>query len=73
MAFDHGLKGRAAVVTGSTSGIGRAMAAALAAEGVELRSRGRIARRSAREAKRSTGRSRPPRPDVLAVRGTMRH
>jgi 3-hydroxybutyrate dehydrogenase len=36
MAFDHGLKGRAAVVTGSTSGIGRAMAAALAAEGVEV-------------------------------------
>ena len=36
MAFDHGLKGRAAVVTGSTSGIGQAMAAALAAEGVDL-------------------------------------
>jgi 3-hydroxybutyrate dehydrogenase len=36
MAFDHGLKGRVAVVTGSTSGIGRAMAAALAAEGVDL-------------------------------------
>ncbi len=36
MAFDHGLKGRAAVVTGSTSGIGQAMAAALAAEGVDV-------------------------------------
>jgi len=36
MAFDHGLKGRAAVVTGSTSGIGHAMAAALAAEGVDV-------------------------------------
>ena len=36
MASDHGLKGRAAVVTGSTSGIGQAMAAALAAEGVDV-------------------------------------
>jgi len=33
---DYGLKGQAAVVTGSTSGIGQAMAEALAAEGVNL-------------------------------------
>jgi 3-hydroxybutyrate dehydrogenase len=33
---DYGLKGHAAVVTGSTSGIGQAMAQALAAEGVNL-------------------------------------
>jgi 3-hydroxybutyrate dehydrogenase len=36
MASDHGLKGRAAVVTGSTSGIGQAMADALAGEGVDV-------------------------------------
>ena len=33
---DYGLKGQAAVVTGSTSGIGQAMAEALAGEGVNL-------------------------------------
>jgi 3-hydroxybutyrate dehydrogenase len=33
---DYGLKGQAAVVTGSTSGIGRAMAQALAGEGVDI-------------------------------------
>jgi len=33
---DYGLKGQAAVVTGSTSGIGQAMARALAAEGVNV-------------------------------------
>jgi 3-hydroxybutyrate dehydrogenase len=36
MASDHGLKGRAAVITGSTSGIGQAMADALAGEGVDV-------------------------------------
>jgi len=33
---DYGLKGHAAIVTGSTSGIGQAMAQALAAEGVNV-------------------------------------
>ena len=36
MAMDYGLKGQAAVITGSTSGIGHAMAAALAAQGVDV-------------------------------------
>ena len=36
MAVDHGLKGRAAVVTGSTSGIGQALADALAQAGVDV-------------------------------------
>ena len=36
MAVDHGLKGRAAVVTGSTSGIGQALADALASAGVDV-------------------------------------
>jgi 3-hydroxybutyrate dehydrogenase len=34
--MDYGLKGQAAIVTGSTSGIGQAMAAALAEQGVNL-------------------------------------
>jgi 3-hydroxybutyrate dehydrogenase len=33
---DYGLKGQAAIVTGSTSGIGQALAQALAAEGVDV-------------------------------------
>ena len=36
MATGYGLKGQAAIVTGSTSGIGQAMARALAGEGVEV-------------------------------------
>ncbi len=36
MAANHGLKGRAAVVTGSTSGIGQALADALASAGVDI-------------------------------------
>jgi 3-hydroxybutyrate dehydrogenase len=36
MARDYGLKGQAAIVTGSTSGIGQAMAHALAREGVDV-------------------------------------
>ncbi len=36
MAVDYHLEGQAAVVTGSTSGIGQAMAAALAAQGVSV-------------------------------------
>ena len=36
MASGYGLRGQAAVVTGSTSGIGRALAHALAAEGVDV-------------------------------------
>jgi 3-hydroxybutyrate dehydrogenase len=36
MAVDHGLNGRAAVVTGSTSGIGQALADALAQAGVDV-------------------------------------
>jgi NAD(P)-dependent dehydrogenase (short-subunit alcohol dehydrogenase family) len=36
MAVDHGLKGRAAVVTGSTSGIGQALADGLASAGVDI-------------------------------------
>jgi 3-hydroxybutyrate dehydrogenase len=36
MASGYGLKGQAAVVTGSTSGIGQALAQALAAEGVDV-------------------------------------
>jgi 3-hydroxybutyrate dehydrogenase len=36
MAVDYGLKGHAAIVTGSTSGIGQACAQALAAEGVNV-------------------------------------
>jgi len=36
MASGYGLKGQAAIVTGSTSGIGQAMAHALAAEGVGI-------------------------------------
>jgi 3-hydroxybutyrate dehydrogenase len=34
--MDYGLKGQAAIVTGSTSGIGQAMAAALAEQGVDV-------------------------------------
>src|SRR5690606_5589635 len=33
---DYGLKGQAAIVTGSTSGIGQAMATALAEQGVDV-------------------------------------
>ena len=36
MAVDYHLEGQAAVITGSTSGIGHAMAAALAAQGVDI-------------------------------------
>ena len=36
MAMDYGLKGQAAVITGSTSGIGQAMATALAEQGVAV-------------------------------------
>ncbi len=36
MASGYGLKGQAAIVTGSTSGIGRALAGALAREGVDV-------------------------------------
>jgi 3-hydroxybutyrate dehydrogenase len=36
MAVDHGLKGRTAVVTGSTSGIGQALADGLASSGVDV-------------------------------------
>jgi len=36
MASEYGLRGQAAIVTGSTSGIGQALAHALAAEGVNL-------------------------------------
>ncbi|HEX5378226.1 MAG TPA: 3-hydroxybutyrate dehydrogenase [Phenylobacterium sp.] len=36
MAVDYGLKGHVAVITGSTSGIGQAMAAALAEQGVNV-------------------------------------
>ncbi|MFI4935907.1 MAG: 3-hydroxybutyrate dehydrogenase [Caulobacterales bacterium] len=36
MAIDYGLKGQAAIVTGSTSGIGQALAHSLAAEGVNV-------------------------------------
>jgi 3-hydroxybutyrate dehydrogenase len=36
MAMDYGLRGQAAVITGSTSGIGHAMAAALADQGVNV-------------------------------------
>src|SRR5690606_3667833 len=36
LSMDYGLKGQAAIVTGSTSGIGQAMAAALAEQGVDV-------------------------------------
>jgi 3-hydroxybutyrate dehydrogenase len=36
MALDYGLKGHAAIITGSTSGIGQALAGALAEQGVDV-------------------------------------
>ena len=36
MAVDYGLQGHVAVITGSTSGIGQALAAALAEQGVNV-------------------------------------
>ena len=36
MAVDYGLQGHVAVITGSTSGIGQAMAASLAEQGVNV-------------------------------------